>query len=421
MRIEYPAAYQPLLTPSKRYRGAHGGRGSGKSWAFALLLLARCLQAPTRAVCAREIQKSLEQSVKRLLEDQIARYDLGSQFRILNTHLETPGGGIVIFQGLQQHTAESIKSLEGYDIAWVEEAQTLSQRSLDILRPTIRKAGSELWFSWNPNQPTDPVDAFLRGQSLPPGAIVVGTTYRDNPWLPPDLKVELEWDQARDPDKFAHIWLGQYQRKSHARVFRNWTVADAPMEPPHGTEFYFGGDWGYAIDPSVLVRCWIHGRTLYVDREVYKIGCEIDYLPALFDTLEHGQAREWLIIADSARPETISYLRRHGYPRMEPARKGAGSVEEGVTWLQNYDIVVDPRCRHTIDELTLYSYKTDRLTGEVIPVLEDTRNHVIDALRYATERIRRDHEPLDLLFTGADMDDATAQLAAIKARLGARS
>jgi hypothetical protein len=127
----------------------------------------------------------------------------------------------------------------------------------------------------------------------------------------------------------------------------------------------------------VLVRCWLSGRTLYVDREVYKIGCEIDRIPALFDTLEHGQAREWQIIADSARPETIAYLRRHGFPRMEAARKGAGSIEEGVAFLQSYNILVDPACQHTIDELTLYSYKTDRLTGEVVPVLEDRSNHCI--------------------------------------------
>lgn len=414
LRVETPRVFAPLLQPC-RYKGAWGGRGSGKSTFFAELLIERCLMQPaTRAVCVREYQRSLDQSVKRLLEDVIARWGVGYAFRILNTHIETRGEGRIIFHGLATHTADSIKSLEGYDIAWVEEAQTLSQRSLDILRPTIRKPGSELWFSWNPNKATDPVDAFLRGDQPPPDGIVIETSYRDNPWLPPDLRAEVEWDQARDPDKFAHIWLGQYLRRSEARVFRNWRVADEPIVPPEGTAFYFGADWGYSVDPTVLVRCWVAGRTLYVDREVYQIGCEIDRIPALFDTLEHGQAREWLIVADSARPETIAYLRRHGYPRMEPARKGPGSVEEGVAFLQSYDIVVDPACRHTIDELTLYSYKTDRLTGEVIPVLEDKQNHVIDCLRYGTERIRRPHEPLDLLFVEPEVSGGEVVARAIR-------
>jgi phage terminase large subunit len=139
------------------------------------------------------------------------------------------------------------------------------------------------------------------------------------------------------------------------------------------------------------VRCFIRDRTLYVDREAYKVGCEIDDTPALFDTLDPsrpGMARLWTVVADSARPETISYMQRHGYPRIQPAKKGQGSVEEGITFLQNYNIVVHPRCTHTIDELTLYSYQRDRLTNAVLPILEDKKNHVIDALRYAVETLR---------------------------------
>lgn len=401
LRIKTPRVFLPLLKPS-RYKGAHGGRGSAKSHSFAEMLIERCLlQRPTRAVCVREVQRSLEQSVKRLLEDKIKALDLGSEFEVQKTEIATPGGGLIIFQGMQNHTADSIKSLEGYDVAWVEEAQSLSQTSLDLLRPTIRKENSEIWFSWNPRHETDPVDVFLR-KDPPPNATVVKATWMDNPWFPEVLRVDMEWDRGRDPEKYAHVWLGEYERMSEARVFRNWKVEE--FDTPEAAAFYLGGDWGFAVDPTVLVRCWIDGRRLLVDREVYKIGCEIEDTPTLFDSMGctaqvcmgkectakgHGWARGWQIRADSARPETISHVRRHGYPRIVPARKGPGSVEEGVKFLQGYEIVVHPRCKHTIDELTLYRYKTDPLTGTVLPILEDKKNHVIDALRYATEDARK--------------------------------
>ena len=384
LTIKTPRVFKPLLYPS-RYKGAHGGRGSGKSHFFAESLVERCLLHPgTRWACIREVQKSLEQSVKRLLEDKIGSMGVESLFGIKQFEIETPGGGLIIFQGMQNHTADSIKSLEGFDGAWVEEAQSLSQRSLELLRPTIRKPGSELWFSWNPNLETDPVDNLLRGENPPPDAIVVQANYRDNPWLPDVLKQELEYDQKRDPDKFAHVWLGEYQRNSEARVFRNWTVEE--FESPKGATYRLGADWGFSVDPSVLVRCYLDGRRLYVDYEAYMVGCEIDNLPNLFDRVPGS--RKWFITADSARPETISYMQRHGFPRVNKAIKGAKSLEEGVQFLQTFDIVVHPRCQHTIDELTLYCYDTDPLTGEVLPKLKDKDNHVIDALRYALEGAR---------------------------------
>ncbi len=385
LQIPTPRAYLPLLAPS-RYKGLYGGRGSGKSHEFAKALIEKHVMEPgMRAVCIREVQKSLDQSVKRLLEDKIKEFALEKDFRITNTHIEAPGKGIITFQGMQNHTAESIKSLEGFKIGWVEEAQSLSQRSLDLLRPTIRTEGSELWFSWNPRKPNDPVDQFLRGEHVPPGAIIIGTTYRDNPWFPEVLRQEMEWDQKRNPDKYAHIWLGEYERHSEARVFKNWTI-DA-FDTPDDVTLLFGGDWGFSIDPSVLVRCWVRGRTLFIDHEAYKIGVEIDHIPALFDTVP--KSREWPIVADSARPETIAYLKRHGFPRIEPAKKGPDSVKEGVIFLQNYDIVVHPRCVHAIDELTMYAYKQDKLTGIITPFLQDVKNHVIDSLRYAVERLRQ--------------------------------
>ena len=384
LEIATPRWLVPLLSPA-RYKGAHGGRGSGKSHAFAEMLVERCIMGKVNAVCVREVQKSLAQSVKKLIENKIEALGVGHLFEIQQAVIKTPHDGLIIFQGLQNHTADSIKSLEGFDIAWVEEAQSLSQRSLDLLRPTIRKPGSELWFTWNPSKETDPVDVLLRGLVPPPDSVVVQANFRDNPWLPDVLRDELEYDRDRDPDKFAHIWLGEYQRNSEARVFRNWRVDE--FEAPNGVTFRMGADFGFSIDPSVLVRCYIEGRNLYIDHEAWQIGCEIDRMPDLFMTVP--EAENWPMVADSSRPETISYLRNHGFPKILPAVKGARSVEEGVEFLKSFDIIVHPRCQHVIDELTLYSFEVDPQTQLVLPKLADKNNHCIDALRYACEGVRR--------------------------------
>lgn len=207
--IETPRVFKPLLKCS-RYKGAWGGRGSGKSHFFAELLIERCLLEKTEWVCIREVQKTLAQSAKKLLEGKIAALGVGSLFEVLNDRIKTPYGGLIIFQGMQDHTADSIKSLEGFDGAWVEEAQSLSERSLTLLRPTIRKPGSELWFSWNPRRKTDPVDELLRGKTLPTDAIVVRANWSDNPWFPDVLNQE-RLDCLRDqPEQYDHIWEGGY-------------------------------------------------------------------------------------------------------------------------------------------------------------------------------------------------------------------
>lgn len=386
LEIKTPRWALPLLKPS-RYKGAWGGRGSGKSHFFAELLIEEHICNPNQSsVCVREIQKSLSQSVKKLLEVKIEELGVGQYFDVQDSQIKSRrGNGLVIFQGMQNHTADSIKSLEGYDRAWVEEAQSLSQNSLDKLRPTIRKPESELWFSWNPNLHTDPVDQLLRGDVPPSDAIVAKVNWSENPWFPAVLKDEMEYDKRRDPDKYLHIWQGEYQRNSESRVFRNWRIEEFDAKPDDTLRF--GADWGFASDPTVLIRCFIRGRTLYVDYEAYMVGCEINNIPDLFMTVPESE--RYPITADSARPETISYVKKHGFPRIMSAVKGPKSLEDGVEWLKSFDVVVHPRCKHTIDELSLYSYKVDKMTEQVLPVLQDKENHVIDALRYACEGVRR--------------------------------
>lgn len=384
LRIDTAAVFEPLLAPA-RYKGAHGGRGSGKSHFFGELWLEEGIASRVDFVCLRETLKSLEFSVKKLLEAKISQYNAGAYFEVQDRRILSKRGGVTIFEGMQNHTADSIKSLEGFDRAWFEEAQAASDKSLTLLRPTIRKPGSQLWFSWNPDQPTDPIDVLLRGENRPPDSVVVEANYTDNPWLPPELQAEMEYDRGRDPDKYAHVWLGQYRQNSEARVFKNWRIEEFEAQP--SWVLRQGADWGFSIDPSVLVQVAIVGRTLYVIHEAYRVGCEVDFLPELFGQVPESE--RWPTTADSSRPETISYMQRHGFPRMLPAIKGARSIEEGIEFMRSFDIVVHPRCEHTIDELRNYSYDTDPLTGTVLPKLKDKDNHVIDSLRYACEGARR--------------------------------
>lgn len=210
-KIDTARVFLPLLSPS-RYKGAFGGRGSGKSHFFAEALVERCLLNPgTRWVCVREVQRSLKESVKRLVEDKIKQWGVGSQFDYRHDSTLTPGSGVILYQGMQDHTAESIKSLEGFDGAWGEEAQTMSARSLEMLRPTIRTPRSELWFSWNPRSAADPVDGLLRGITPPPSSYVVRANWRDNPWFNDELEQERQYDLKLKPDRYMHIWEGDYE------------------------------------------------------------------------------------------------------------------------------------------------------------------------------------------------------------------
>lgn len=426
---QLPEAFEVLFSTDYRIKGFYGGRGGAKSHSIAEALLIRGRAKKLLIGCFREIQNSIKDSVHRLLVKKIYKLQLQDFYRITDNSIRGKNGTEFIFKGLRgEENAESIKSLEGIDIAWVEEAHTITQGSLDILMPTIRVEGSELIFSWNPNSPKDPIDRLLRPENddeLPPRTVVVEVNYEDNPWFPDVLREKMEWDRARDPDKYQHIWRGGYKRNSESRVFKNWQVQEFET-PAHGVHYYQGADWGYAIDPTTLIRCWFgdwvrgrdgrmravpndDGKFLFIDFEAYKIGCEIDDLPKLFagkdgatkEELEHWSplhddmwpgipnARNTEITADSARPEIIAFMKRKGF-RIAPARKGKGSVEEGVTWLKNYNIIVHPRCVNTIDELSFYSWKTDKRDPTIIlPVLEDKKNHIIDPLRYALESVRR--------------------------------
>ena len=389
--IQLPRAFEFLFADraddgrAVRYRAVYGGRGSAKSHSLAAALLLKAAESPLRIGCYREIQKSIRDSVKRLLDDKIRDMELSEFYESTDTEIRGANGSLFVFGGLRTNP-DAVKSTEGLDIGAVFEANKVSQRSWDLLIPTVRKEGSEIWAEWNPENKSDPVDQLFRGPTgAPPGSIVRRVNFDENPFFPDVLMRDLEWDKKRDPDKYAHIWLGEYLQNSECRVFKNWTIEE--FERPPGTIYRLGADWGFAIDPTVLIRCSLEGNRLYIDHEAYMVGCEIVNVPDLFAQVP--ESTKWFITADSARPETISHMKNHGYPKIAPAIKGAKSIEDGIEFLKSFDIVVHPRCTHTIDELTLYSYKKDPLTNQVLPLLEDKHNHVIDALRYACEGIRR--------------------------------
>ncbi|MEQ8394996.1 phage terminase large subunit [Thalassobaculum sp.] len=231
IRIRIPRKLLPLVKPA-RYKGIHGGRGGAKSHTFGELLIAKAeAQQGLRWACLREVQQDLKQSVKLLLEDKIRSLGVAGDFGILKTEIRTPGGGLIIFKGMNDFTAQSIKSLEGFDGAWFEEAHTASKRSLELLIPTIRKDGSEIWASWNPTAATDAIDVLLRGPNPPPDSVVIEVNLYDNPWLPDVLRQAEIYDRQHNPIRHGHIWLGDYEPQAIGAIWSRSVIADNRRTP----------------------------------------------------------------------------------------------------------------------------------------------------------------------------------------------
>lgn len=371
-----------------RYKGARGGRASGKSWFFAQYIIARMLtDVNLQVVCIREIQRSLKFSAKKLLEDTIRRMGVGGEFEVLQTEIRRRGGpGIIIFQGMQDHTADSIKSLESFDVAWCEEAQSLSHRSMELLIPTIRQDDSELLFSWNPEKETNAVERLFDERD---DGVVVHVNYTDNPWCPQSMRDEADRMRRIDPEKHRHIWLGGFNKINDALIFRNkYSVREfEPSDMWNGP--YYGLDFGFAESPTAGVKCWIYDSRLWIEYDMEKTRLELD---ATADSVKQHLpgVENHTIRADSARPESISYLKRHGLPRIEGVKKGKGSVEDGIQFIRSFDeVVIHPRCEDTEREFGSYSYKVDKLSGDILPVVIQEDDHIPDALRYALEPIMK--------------------------------
>ena len=382
LQIKTPRWALPLLQCKKRYLGAKGGRASGKSHFFAESVVERLLIEPdSRIVCIREIQRSLKFSAKQLIEDKIEALNVGHMFDVQATEIHRRGGnGLIIFQGMQDHTADSIKSLEGFDVAFCEEAQSLSARSIELLDPTMRKDGAELWFSWNPRSKDDAVEKLFRENDM---GYLVHVNYTDNPFVPQAMIELAQAALARDPDRYNHVWLGQYESISESQVFYGkWQVDE--FEPMQGWDGpYLGVDFGFRPDPLVAIKCWVHDERLYIEKEAYGVGIEIDNTHN-FITNHIPEFDRYASRADSAEPKTISYLQRHGFPRMEGVKKWPNSINEGIRFIRGFkSVIIHPSCKGAIDDFRLYSHKLDKLSGDILPDVLDANNHAPDAVRYA--------------------------------------
>ncbi len=389
-KVELPPKLIPVFTkPSVRYRGAYGGRGSGKTRSFALMTAIRGYQVGAAGaggviLCAREYMNSLEESSLEEIKSAIRSVDwLADYYEIGEKYVRSKDGRIrYVFAGLR-HNLDSIKSKAKIILCWVDEAESVSDVAWSKLLPTVREDASEVWVTWNPESPES---ATHKRFGTADGVEYAFTEmqYWDNPWFPEVLDVERKQDQRRlDPQRYAWIWEGAFLENSDKQVLAGKYRVEE-FEPGAGWNGpYHGMDFGFAQDPTTAVRCWIHGDCLYVEQDCGRVGLELDetaefvkrYMP---DIAGH------VVRADCARPESISYLKRHGLPAIEGASKWSGSVEDGIQHLRSYaEIIIHPRCEATLKEARLYSYKVDRLTGDVLPKVEDDNNHYIDAIRYA--------------------------------------
>jgi phage terminase large subunit len=383
-----PEAFQVLWTVI-RFIVLYGGRSSAKSWSIARVLLVMAKESKLRVLCCREIQGSIRESAYRLLCDQIDLLGLSDFYDVGADRITGRNGSVFYFEGLRFNSSK-IRSYEGVDVVWCEEAQNISELSWETLLPTIRKKGSRFFISFNPMTKTDPV--LLRFvDSKRPDAIAKKVSFLDNPHLSAEADAERRWLEETDPDGYKHVWLGYPREVSDALILKGkyhveaFEVSEKWSGPHHGLDF------GFSKDPSAGVQVYIDDaeRVLYVRREYWQLGCDIDALPNALDTAIPGVAR-YAVHCDSSRPETVSFLQRHGVPRAVSAEKWPGSVDDGIAYLRSFSrIVIHPDCRHFLDECNSYSFKVDRLTNVPLPEPEDRNNHLIDAARYALSPLIR--------------------------------
>ena len=375
--IELPEKLLFFLTQKKRYKVAYGGRGSSKSWTAARCLILLAMQSKIRILCTRQLQTSIANSVHKLLSDSIFDLGLSPFFDITRETIRCHNGSEFFFKGIQNNVNE-IKSIEGINYCWVEEAQSVSADSWDVLVPTIRKEDSEIWVTFNPDREEDATyQRFVLNP--PPDATVQLVNYYDNPWFPDVLQKEMEYDREVNYGKYEHIWLGKTVINTDAQVYHD-KFELKEFETPSDAVFFYGVDWGFANDPTAATRCFIKDQCLYIDYESGGVGVEFEDIPALLDKIP--EIRKWDIRADSARPETISYVARQGF-RIKPCPKWKGSVEDGIEYIRSFRrIYVHTRCKRTYEEFKFYSYKQDKNTGDILPIVLDKDNHYLDSLRY---------------------------------------
>lgn len=380
-------AYKPPRG-AVRYRAFYGGRGSGKSYSVALMAALWGTTEKLRFLCTREYQNSIKESFHAELKNAIASNDwLAEQYDVGVDYLRHKTNGTeFIFKGLRSNI-ESVKSMAQIDVCIIEEAETVPPESWRALLPTIRATKSELWLIWNPKRRDSWVSkTFLLADALPPRTHLAQVNHGDNPFFPPVLEEQRAHDESTlDPALYRHVWMGEFYEQSDSQVFAGrWRVGDFEPQGDWGAPM-FGLDFGFSQDPTAAVKCWVHESKLYIEADYSRVGLELDSTAEELMRVMPGIERH-KIVADNARPESISYLKRHGLPMVAACKKGKGSVEDGIIYLKTFkEIVIHPRAKSIATEFERYSYKVDRQTGAVLPEVVDAYNHGIDALRYALE------------------------------------
>lgn len=385
IEMEIPEQYEPLFGNDYTFYCYYGGRSGTKSHSMARALLILGMQSKLRILCVREFYNSIKDSVKSLLDDLIKEYKLDYFFNSTQAAITGINGTEILFGGLKINNA-NIKGKEKIDILWAEEADKISETSWDLAIPTIiRTEGAAIWISFNPDLEDDPVmTRFI--ESDRPDIFKQKVTFNDNIWFKEAERIEMEYCKQHDYEKYLWIWQGNPRNTSESSVFKNWSIGKVGI--PEDNLYYQGMDFGYAQDPSAFIKCYIDDetRTLYITDEAYGYKVEIEDLPAFINQVDG--AKDNYITADSARPDTISYLRRKDF-YIESSKKGPGSIMEGIEFIQNYSIIVDEKCKNTIHELSHYSFKVDKVTNKILPTVpEDKDNHLMDSLRYALESYR---------------------------------
>lgn len=389
--LELPPKARPVAEQKSRYKILWGGRGSGKTESVARILVARAMEKPLRILCARETQTSIKESVHSVLKRVIHDWEWDSYFHITDRSITNDLGSEFIFCGLSDEVIDGVKSMDSPDIVWCEEASSLSWTVWDKLDPSIRASNSEIWCTLNRDQDLDPItQTFILGDP-PPDAIVIEMEYWDNPFFPPVLQTQMERMKATDYEKYLHVWEGFPETHSQASIFKGKFAAKAFTPDEDLWSPLLGCDLGFANDPTVLLKAWVYEDRLYVEHEVWQIGLEIELMPDVFSTIPG--AKDYIMYTDCARPETISHMRRNGYPRCVPVPKWSGSIIDGVERLRAFNkIIVHPRCEHTLFDLSNYSYKVDKQTGNVQNKIVDKYSDCIDALRYAITPVIKGHK-----------------------------
>lgn len=381
-RVELPPKLIPVFGAKYRYRGAFGGRGSGKSFNFAKMLAIRGYQSKIKILCARELQNSIKDSVHSEIVSAIESEPwLSSNYEWGESYIRGKNGTAFIFKGLR-HNSKEVKSTADIDICWVEEAEAVSESSWAILVPTIRKTGSEIWMTWNPED-SDAATQRRFINNPPPNSCIVEMNWHDNPWFPPELEAERTHDLKHRPDTYGHIWGGECLEITEAQVFKGkYEIDDFEIDSSFGNPYY-GIDFGFARDPTTAVECFVKDNILFIRRDCGRVALELDHT-ADFISAAIPNIIKYNSRADCARPESISYLQRHGMPRISGVKKWAGSIEDGIGFIRSFDkIVLHSECLGAIREFKHYSYKVDKNTGDILPIVIDAWNHYIDAIRYA--------------------------------------